>query len=242
MDKHQKQFKISVVVPAHNEEESLPATLSALLAQDYPDFEIIVVDNASSDRTSEVARAFPVKVVREEKKGLLHARERGRVEATGDIIVQIDADCLPDAQWLSRGSRRFSDSRVAAVAGPYYYHDGGFLFRGTSLMAQRYVYRGINYLIQAIGTGAVLIGGNSFIRADVLHKMGGYDTSIIFYGEDTDTARKVAKHGKIIFDPNLIQKTSARRFKAEGSLKITALYVFHFFKVLYNGMAKKKRA
>jgi glycosyltransferase involved in cell wall biosynthesis len=232
-------MKISVVIPAHNEEESLPATLKAVLAQNYPDFEVIVVDNASSDKTSEVAAKFPVKAVKELKKGLLHARERGRVEASGEILVQMDADCLPDESWLARGAAHFVDPRVVAVAGPYDYHDGGVFFRNFSLLSQKYIYRAMSVVIQALGKGAVLIGGNSFIRMRVLRDMGGYDTSITFYGEDTDTAKKVSLHGKVVFDPKLVQKTSARRFKAEGSLKISLLYLFHFFKVLYKGHSKK---
>ncbi|MBX4209283.1 glycosyltransferase [Candidatus Parcubacteria bacterium] len=234
-----KAPKISVVIPAHNEEESLPASLRAILAQEYPDFEVIVVDNASSDKTGDVARGFAgdprVKVVREDKKGLLHARERGRREASGDIIVQMDADCLPDPDWLARGSAHFNDLRIVAVAGPYYYHDGEAFFRLFSFHTQRHIYRAANAVIQTLGIGAVLIGGNSFIRAETLEKAGGYDTSIIFYGEDTDTARRVARHGKVRFDPDLAQKTSARRFKSEGSVRTGALYLFHFFRILYKG-------
>jgi hypothetical protein len=80
--------------------------------------------------------------------------------------------------------------------------------------------------------GAVLIGGNNFIRADILNKAGGYDTSIIFYGEDTNTAKRVAPHGKVVFDPQLSVKTSARRFKEEGSVRITVKYLFHFWRTI----------
>jgi len=224
--------KVSVVIPAHNEERVIAATLQAVLAQDYPDFEVIVVDNASTDGTADIARAYPVKVVSEPQKGLLAARERGRQEATGDIVVQMDADCLPEKHWLSRGVRHFKDERVSAVAGPYDYFDGKPFFRFFSLASQKYIYRGMNSFVQMLGSGAVLIGGNSFIRASALSKAGGYDVSIAFYGEDTDTAKRVSKQGRVIFDSKLIQKTSARRFKAEGTFKITLLYLFHFFRVL----------
>jgi glycosyltransferase involved in cell wall biosynthesis len=241
-----KPLKISIVIPAHNEEESLPATLVAALAQDYPDFEIIVVDNASKDKTSEVAHALAknssrIKVVREDKKGLLHARERGRIEAVksgSDIIVQMDADCLPEVGWLARGAAHFVDDRVSGATGPYLFYDGRPIFRFVTFNSQKYLYRLVNYLVQKMGKGAVLIGGNTFIRATALEKAGGYDTSILFYGEDTDTAHKVSKYGHVVFDPRLVQKTSARRFKSEGSLKIAVLYIFHFFKVLYKGRKK----
>ncbi|MDE1874466.1 MAG: glycosyltransferase family 2 protein [Patescibacteria group bacterium] len=233
--------KVSIVIPAHNEEEFLPATITAALAQDYPDFEIIVVDNASIDRTSEVARSFGgVTVVYEPNKGLLHARERGRREASGEIIVNMDADCLPEPDWLSRGAAHLHDPAVVAATGPYYYYDGGRIFRAFSFYSQKYVYRVMNRIIQAFNLGAVLIGGNSFIRAEALEKAGGYNTALLFYGEDTDTARRVSRHGRVIFDPNLFQSTSARRIKAEGAFTIPIRYVFHFFKVLYTGNRQKK--
>ncbi len=230
-------MKASIVIPAHNEEKSLPETLRAVLAQEYGDFEVIVVDNASTDGTSDIAKQFPVRVVREDNKGLLHARERGRIEATGDIVVNIDADCLPDPTWLSRGMSYFAHEGIAAVTGPYDYHDAPRGFRNFSLMSQQYVYHAVNSILQmrAIKGGAVLIGGNNFIRSCVLKEMGGYDTSIVFYGEDTDTAKRVAKHGRVVFKPRLAMKTSARRFKDEGTFRLSLKYLFHFFRVIFVG-------
>lgn len=227
-------MKISVVIPAHNEEKSIASTLKAVLAQDYKNFEVIVVDNASIDRTSEVAKQFPVKVVHESRKGLLWARECGRVNATGEIIVNIDADCLPDKDWLSRGVSNFKDG-VVAVTGPYDYYDGDRIFRFVSLFVQKHIYHLMNHTIQFTKHGAVLIGGNNFIRADVIKKAGGYNTKLVFYGEDTDTAKRVFKYGKVVFDKKLQMKTSARRFKQEGTLKITFKYLFHFFKIVLGG-------
>ncbi len=229
-------MKVSIVIPAYNEEQSLPQTLRAALAQDYPDFEVIVVDNASTDKTSDVARSFGVKAVKEGNKGLLHARERGRLEATGDVIANIDADCLPDPTWLSRGVALFAHEGIAAVTGPYDYYDAPKGFRNFSLKSQQYVYHAVNSMLQMrmVKRGAVLIGGNNFIRASVLERMGGYDTDIIFYGEDTDTAKRVSRFGKVTFNPGLTMKTSARRFKDEGTLKLTIKYLFHFFRVVFS--------
>jgi len=238
-------MKVSVVIPAHNEEEALPHTLRAILAQDYPDFEVIVVDNASTDKTAEVAKRFEnrggsaikpsLKVVSESRKGLLWAREAGRRAAMGEIIANIDADCLPEPDWISRGVSHFTDGRIVAVSGPYDYHDAAPMFRRSSLATQRYVYKPISKLLQLpfVRGGAVLIGGNNFIRARVLEKTGGYNTALVFYGEDTDTAKRVSVHGKVLFNNRLTMKTSARRFKAEGTLKLMTVYWFHFFKHVF---------
>ena len=232
-------MKISVVIPAHNEALVISDTIRAVLAQEYPDFEVVVVNNASTDKTADVVSAFPVRLVHEPRKGLLWARERGRQEATGDIVVNIDADCLPDVDWLSRGSAHFKNEKIVAVTGPYDYHDGARAFRNISLFTQKNIYYFVSKILQLpfIQSGAVLIGGNNFIRADVLKKTGGYNTSILFYGEDTDTAKRVANHGHVHFDRSLYMKTSARRFKAEGTINITVKYLFHFFRTIFS---KKK--
>lgn len=226
-------MKISIVIPAYNEEASIGKTIEAVLAQDYKNFEVIVVDNASTDKTSEIAGKYPVKLVKEPKKGLLHARERGRLEATGEIIANIDADCFPDEKWLSRGIKYFENESIVAVTGPYDYFDGGYIFRKFTLFTQKYAYFLMNNLLNFFHTGAILIGGNNFIRARVLKEVGGYTTSLLFYGEDADTAKKVSQKGKVVFDKNLIMKTSARRFKAEGTFKIGFLYFYHFLRVMF---------
>ncbi len=227
--------KLSIVIPAYNEEKVIPPTLEAVLAQDYPNFEVIVVNNASTDKTAAVASTYPVKVVTEMKKGLLAARERGRVEASGDIIVNIDADCLPEKNWLSRGVKEFKNDQIVAVSGPYDYFDGGWFFRTCSLLLQKNVYYLVSKIVQLsfVRQGAILIGGNNFIRADILKKTGGYNTAITFYGEDTNTAKRVAQFGYVIFCRSLLMKTSARRFIEEGKINITVKYLFHFFHMLF---------
>ena len=223
-------MKVSIVIPAYNEEDSIANTLMAVCAQDYSDFEVIVVDNASSDKTSEIAKKFPVKVVREDRKGLLFARECGRKASSGDIIANVDADCLPNEKWLSKNVPYFSDSKVVAVSGPYDYFDGSKFFRFTSLFLQKTLYVFMNNVLNSTRKGGVLIGGNNMIRANILEKAGGFENSSEFYGEDTKTAKSVSKFGKIVFHPNCVMKTSARRFKKEGFLAVSMKYFYHFFK------------
>ncbi|MEI6042555.1 MAG: glycosyltransferase family 2 protein [bacterium] len=226
-------MKISIIIPAHNEEASIEAVVKAALKQDYPDFEIIVVDNCSTDRTAEIVKNMGVKVVSETRKGTQWAREKGRTEANGDIIANLDADCLSDSNWLQKGVKHFSSKKVVAVTGPYDYYDGDKFFRKFSLVFQKCAYTISNYILQKIHKGAVTIGGNVFLRANILEKIGGYNTNILFYGDDTDTAKRMAKEGTIIFDRNLIMKTSARRLKSQGSIKTSVIYIYHFFKVIF---------
>ncbi|MEI6552941.1 MAG: glycosyltransferase family 2 protein [bacterium] len=231
-------MKVSIVIPAHNEEACIEKTLQKVLNQDYPDFEVIVVDNNSTDKTSELAQKMGVKVLFEKNKGTQWARERGRLSASGEIIANLDADCLPEKNWLRRGTQHFSDTKVVAVGGPYNYYDGRESFRVFSLIFQKTIYALFNFLMQKFNRGAVLIGGNVFLRADILEKVGGYNTNIVFYGDDTDTAKRMSKQGRVVFDTGLVVKTSARRLKSEGSFKISIIYIYHFFKVLFSSFEK----
>ena len=118
-------MRLSVIVCAHNEARYLPSCLYSLLAQSRIPDEILVVNNASTDETRAVAHQVPhVRVVDEPRKGLVVARETGRREATGDVLVYLDADCRAPLTWLARIERHFlRDRRLLALSGPYRYYD-----------------------------------------------------------------------------------------------------------------------
>lgn len=227
-------MRLSVIIPAHNEEKFIAKTLSAVLKQEYPDFEVIVVDNASTDKTAEIVAQFPqVTYLYEGRKGLLWARECGRRHATGEVLVNTDADCIPDTDWLSQGAACFTSEKIVAVTGPCVFYDAGPVFKWCTLTFQKTVYPLFNSMFQFIHVGAVLIGGNTFMRANALKAAGGYNTTIAFYGEDTDTAKRLSKHGKLIFKRSLTTKTSSRRFVKEGTWETLFLYIFNFFWVTF---------
>lgn len=232
--------KITVIIPAYNEEKNIKEAIELLKKQDYGNFDIIVVDNNSKDNTNEIAKKTGVTVLLETKKGTNNALESGRRAATGEIIARMDADCLPEAWWLSRAAKHFDNEKVSGLTGPYDYYDSKASFRLPSLFIQKYIYFITNYLVQAVGLGAVMTGGNSFMRASSLEKVGGFDTTITFYGDDTDTAKKMSKIGKVVFDPGLTIKTSARRFQNEGLVKITYKYFTSFIITLFGWNANLK--
>jgi glycosyltransferase involved in cell wall biosynthesis len=100
-----------VIVPAYNEEKSLGATLRALGAQRDTAFTTVVVDNASTDRTAEIAAAVPgVRVIREERKGTGAAADTGMryaIDHGATHLARTDADCLPDPDWVAAIRRGF---------------------------------------------------------------------------------------------------------------------------------------
>ena len=114
----------SVIVCAFNEEQLLPGCLHSLLQQSFPPHEIIVINNASTDRTAAVASIPGIRVVDEPRKGLVVARETGRRVSTGDVLVYVDADCRAPRDWLERIAQEFAGPNPpVAVTGPYRFYD-----------------------------------------------------------------------------------------------------------------------
>src|SRR5688500_17107775 len=95
-----KKLRASVVIPVYNEADSLDLCLSAIAAQTTQPFEVIVVDNNSTDTTAEIAASYPfVRLVYESRQGVVHARNTGFNLAQGDIIARIDADTVIESGW-----------------------------------------------------------------------------------------------------------------------------------------------
>jgi glycosyltransferase involved in cell wall biosynthesis len=234
-------MKVSIIIPAYNEEHFIADAIQASLTQDYKkdDLEIIVVDNGSTDKTAEIVRQFPVTLIHESRKGSLYARNAGYLKARGEIIVNLDADCLPDTNWISKGIAIFKKAEqkhpdLSAVSGPYYYYDNGKLFGLGYFFIHAYIQPVANYFLQKIKMGAVVMGGNVFIRRTTLQKIGGYDVTIEFWGDDSSTAKSLAKVGFVHFDSKLVIRASAKRFKEQGTIPLTARYFYHFLKSLLN--------
>ena len=230
-------MKVSIVIPAYNEEGYIERTLAAVQALSYADKEIIVVDNNCTDTTAKIVGRFPgVMLVSEKRRGTQYARECGRLSATGDIIASLDADCIPPPDWIERALPYFDDPSVAAVSGVYDYYDGSVVFRYGSRLLQTYFYGALHRAFHLfIDRGSIMIGGNNFVRAKALKAIGGYNTSILFYGDDTDTARRISHVGKIRFTGTIVVKTSIRRFRKVGFIRTTWLYVINYLWITVRG-------
>jgi glycosyltransferase involved in cell wall biosynthesis len=220
----------SVIVCAHNEELLLPGCLQSLLQQSFPPHEIVVIDNASTDRTATAASIPGIRVVHEPRKGLVVAREAGRRQTTGDILVYIDADCRAPADWLERVAQEFSVPHPpVAVTGPYRFYDWDVLGRVLVRIYDSSLAPLTHMLAQDVfGLGAVLYGGNFAVTRRALEATGGFDMSIEFHGEDTNLARRVAKTGRVRLSRSCYVLTSARRYKSMGRGKVFRIYVRNF--------------
>lgn len=112
---------VSVIVPAYNSATTIGACLQALASQRLPgrSYEVIVVDDGSSDMTREIAGRFDVRLIEEPHKGPAAARNRGAVEANGEIVLFTDADCQPTKNWISEMTAPFELLEVVGVKGAY---------------------------------------------------------------------------------------------------------------------------
>jgi glycosyltransferase involved in cell wall biosynthesis len=231
-------MKMSFVIPAYNEEDFIGDCLNSIIKEiDRKNFdvEIIVANNASQDNTGEVAASFRgVKVVHEPQKGMVRARNAGYLVSSGDLIANVDADTRIPPGWVEKVFAEFEkDPNLVALSGPYIYHDLSWINR---FLVRIFYYLGyITHIINhfVLGKGAMLQGGNFIVRRSALEAIGGYDTSIDFYGEDTDIARRIQKMGKVKFTFGLPMHTTGRRLKREGIVATGLRYSANYFWVLF---------
>ncbi len=217
---------VSVVIPAYNEETYIGACLKSVIANRGPDFlEIIVVDNASTDRTGEIAKSFPgVTVVREPAKGLTKARQCGLMAAKGDLVAYIDADTQMPPGWGAIVQQEFAkDKNLVCLSGPFRYYDmpafRKFLTELLWNLMVPLVYRLVGFMV---------LGANFVAKREALMKIGGFDTTIEFYGEDTDIARRLSKVGKVKFKIGFFIMGSGRRLMQQGLVKTFWIYAINY--------------
>jgi GT2 family glycosyltransferase len=141
---------------------------------------------------------------------------------------------LPDRDWLQKAAKLFEDEKVVELSGPYSFYDASDSFNMSKIWQQKYLMGTLNIVLQWLHLGATANEGNSFFRASTLELVGGFDKSIVFYGDGANIAKRLSKVGKIIFSRDLIMPTSARRFNNEGRVKTQAMYVYHFLKETFN--------
>jgi peptidoglycan/xylan/chitin deacetylase (PgdA/CDA1 family) len=190
---------ITVIVPAFNEEEMVADCILSIQQQDYDgDYEIIVVNNASTDRTEEIAGSLGVTVVYEPKQGYVHALRAGFGAATGDIIACVDADTRVPRFWLSRISENLSNKGTVACSGVFMFYDGPLFIRFIGR-----VFGKCNYH---------LAGANMAVWRSTYLASGGFDPHVNM-GADVELGQRLAKFGRIAIDRKLVARTSGRRFQ-----------------------------
>ena len=204
---------VSVIVPAFNEELVICNTIRSLLASDYSNYEIVVVDDGSQDRTSQVvAEAFGeddrVRLLTLANAGKAAALNTGLVQAVGEIIVALDADTLFAPQTIGALAHRFYDPSIGAIAG------NAKVGNRTNIITR---WQALEYITSqnmdrrafaSLNCITVVPGAVGAWRKDLLEKAGGFPADTL--AEDQDLTLKIRRLGyKIGYEETAIAWTEA---------------------------------
>lgn len=200
--------RISVVVPAFNEQDYLGEALTSLGRQDFAaPYELIVVDNNSTDATATIARSRGVRVLHEPRPGVCAARQRGTAAARGAIVVSTDADTVHPPDWLARIDAEFRrSSGVVLVAGPCRYSTPSWwaaLYPKLLFGAVGRIHRHSGRLVYVTATNT------AFLRS----AFPGYDPALTQGGDELDLLRRLRGSGRAVWLPDNIVDTSPRRLQ-----------------------------
>ena len=199
-------MKFSILVPAYNEEQSISSCLNSLISVVYDDKEIIVIDDASTDRTIQAVEKFLDKGVilvrREKNGGRAAALNSGLQQATGEVIITTDADTVVPSDWLQRFLSCFEQQGVVAVGGAYQAcNKDKPLINATSILDQI-----LNGVFKKSLVPNKLSGVNSAILRKVLLDLGGFNENS-WWSEDSELGWKLKKIGRVIYDSGNVVNT-----------------------------------
>lgn len=212
-------------MPAYNEESSISKVLNSLARQTIKQpFEVIVVNNASTDRTREVAESFSeklnIRVIDEPQKGRGAARATGFEHAQGDIIFSTDADSIAPPNWLEVFVRRFRDPDLVAVTGVGKTTDLSF----AQNIIHNIIQPLITFLFKYIYGARWLVGFNFAIRKEAYRKAGGFNRDLNAL-EDLEIGINAQKVGKVQMVWLPAVTVSGRRYRKSGIIKGLWQYV-----------------
>ncbi len=183
--------RVSVVVCSYNGEATIGETLDAVHQLDYPNYEVIVVDDGSTDNTAAIARSHDVRLIRTPNQGLSTARNIGMEEATGDIVAYLDDDAYPDPHWLTYLAATFLKTDHAAVGGPNISPPQD----GLVAHAVNCVPGNPMHVLLSDSEAEHIPGCNFAIRRDILRGLGGFDPTFRIAGDDVDMCWRLQEEG-----------------------------------------------
>jgi poly-beta-1,6-N-acetyl-D-glucosamine synthase len=206
---------VSILVPAYNEGAVIQGSIRSLMSLDYPRYEVIVIDDGSSDDTYRKAAAYEgthgrceVRVVHQPNAGKAHALNTGIRAARGSLVLCMDGDSALAEQTLRRAVRHFTDPNVGAVAGSVKVINRGNVL--TALQALEYI-EGLNMVRSAqafFRVVNIIPGPIGVFRRDALLRIGGYEADT--FAEDCDlTLRLLIEGWQIRYEPASIAYTEA---------------------------------
>ena len=185
---------VSVVMCARNAEKYIENCISSLLDQTFENFEIVIVDDMSSDNTANIIRKFDDKRIRyfrnKEWLKIAKSRNRGVKYANGRYVFFTDADCTVSRKWIEEGIKYLEDKNCVGVEGKIYY------------VSKDYEPTFSDHALENRSGGQFMTASAAY-RKDVVMNVGGFDERLD-YLDDREIALRIMRHGKICFNPNMI--------------------------------------
>ena len=211
----EKAPRVSVVVCAHNAAATLGPCLASLTRLDYPDFEMVVVDDGSADDTADIAAGFGnVRLIRlAENAGLSHARNVGLHAATGEVIAYTDADCEADESWLRHLVSTLQQGDFAGVGGPNLIPAGNVVAACVARSPG-----GPTHVLLSDRTAEHVPGCNMAFWRDALENVGGFDARFRAAGDDVDLVWRLQDAGRTVGFAPAAQVWHHRRSSAAAYL------------------------
>jgi glycosyltransferase involved in cell wall biosynthesis len=204
-------MRISIVIPAYNEQYHLGLCLEAIKHQTVKPYQVIVVDNNSTDMSVEIAKSYRfVKLIHATKQGIVFARNAGFDAAKGSVIARIDADTILPNDWVEHLQKIFANKNIDAVTGSVFYYDSPF--KKFNHQADLFIRSKIaNYLNESVG---YLYGSNMALRRQAWLNVRSKTCRNNSLHEDLDLAIHLTNAGyKLIFDEDLCTGVSIRAIK-----------------------------
>src|SRR5213593_111993 len=183
--------RISIVVCSYNGARTISDCFEGLQRLEYPNFEVIVVDDGSHDRTAALARAYGFRVISTENRGLASARNTGLAAATGEIVAYIDDDAYPDPHWLTYLAATFRNTTHVGVGGPNLAPPGDGVVAECVANAPG----GPVHVLLSDGEAEHLPGCNMAFRRECLEAVGGFDPQFRTAGDDVDVCWRLQERG-----------------------------------------------
>lgn len=187
--------KISIIVPVYNSAKTMRECLNALSSLDYPFYEIIVVDDGSTDATAEICLSYPqILLIRTSNGGPSRARNLGVKKATGEIVAFTDGDCIVDQQWLRELQEGFSEEKITGVGGNQISPSNETAFGKYVQDTFSILGFATSYMKTPTRTAHICHNPscNSAYRKQVFFDIGGFDESL-WPGEDVDLDRRLTE-------------------------------------------------
>jgi glycosyltransferase involved in cell wall biosynthesis len=207
---------VSIIVCSYNGGKTLAACLESLGKLDYPDFEVILVDDGSTDDTAYIAAQFPsVRYIHQSNQGLSHARNTGAAAANGEVLAYTDSDCMADVDWLYYLIGTLVSGEYAGVGGPNVPPPAKNWVQACVAGAPG----GPSHVLLTDTVAEHIPGCNMAFYRWAFENVGGFDPEYRKAGDDVDFCWRVQQGGGVIaFSPAAVV-WHHRRFTLRAFIK-----------------------